>query len=184
MSFKWPDVLAQADANGTAVTGTTATTLLPITAVHTFRANELRLNQRFRLRASGRMSNIVTTPGTLTMDLRMAGVIASTGPAWQLNAVAKTDVPWWLDLDFAIKAIGDGTTANLLGIGKWTCESVVGSPLPSVGGAGVLTWPASAPAVGTGFNSAAAVTCDLFAKFSLSGNSIQLHHYTLERLGG
>ncbi len=178
-NFSMAELIARADSAGTAVTGTSAASLLPASAKAILPGNLLRVGQRFRLRASGIVSNIVVTPGTLTLDVRMAGVVAFDGGAVQLNAVAKTNVTWELDVSLAVVSIGDGTLATIRGTGKWTSESVVGSPLPSVGGAGVALLPAASPAAGTGFDSTAAVSVDLFAKFSLTGNSIQALDYEL-----
>ena len=87
-----------------------------------------------------------------------------------------------MEADLTVRAIGSGTAANLLGIGQWTSESVVGSPVPGSGGSGTLLCPASAPAVGSGFDSTAAQVIDLFATFSLTGNSITCHEYAFESL--
>jgi hypothetical protein len=178
----WQETLISATGDGSAVTGTTATSLLPSAAKLVLPANYSEVGRMLRLRAAGRISNIVTTPGTLTLDVRFGSAIVFDGGAMQLNAVAKTNVTWVLEADLVIRAIGSGTAANLLGTGKWTSESVVGSPVPGTGGSGSLLLPASAPAVGAGYDSTATQQVDLFAKFSLTGNSITLHHYTLESL--
>lgn len=143
--------------------------------------------KKFRIRASGRISNIVTTPGTFTYSVRWgptANIIVATGPAFQLNAVAKTNVTWVLDWAFTVRTVGGGTVATMMHTGVWQSESVVGSPLPSAGGAGQLMIPASAPAVGTGFDSTAASFCDLFGAWSIAnaGNTMQLHQYALESM--
>lgn len=69
--------------------------------------------------------------------------------------------------------------------GEWRSESVIASPAAGAGGIGVLPLPASAPAVGTGFDSTAAQTVDLQAQWSVAnaGNSIQVHQYVLEEIG-
>jgi hypothetical protein len=54
------------------------------------------------IRAAGRVSNIVTTPGTLTLDVRIgptSNIIVANGGAMALNTVAKANVPWWLEWD-------------------------------------------------------------------------------------
>lgn len=178
----WHELLAEAKEDGTALTGTTAASILPATAKISLPANFLEVGRKLRLRASGRISNIVTTPGTLTLDARLAGVVAFDGGAMQLNAVAKTNVTWLLDMLLTCRAAGNGTIAKVIGTGMWTSESVVGSAVPGTGGSGSLLLPASAPAVGTGFDSTAAVSVDLFGKFSLSGNSLTLHDYELVSL--
>jgi hypothetical protein len=101
-----------------------------------------------------------------------------------LNIVAKTNVPWILEWIMTCRAIGSGTTSNLMHQGAWTSEAVIGSPLPSAGGAGTHLLPNAAPAVGTGFDSTAAQTVDLFGTWSVANaaNSIQVHQYKIEAL--
>lgn len=181
----WQETLIAAQVDGTAVTGTSATSLLPGAAKYTLPANHCEVGRVLRVRAAGRVSNIVTTPGTLTLDVRFTAgstIVVFNGGAMQLNAVVKTNVTWVFEADLVVRAIGSGTAANLLGIGKWTSESVVGSPLPSAGGSGTLLCPASAAAVGNGFDSTLAQVVDLFATFSLTGNSITAHQFGLESL--
>lgn len=134
--------------------------------------------------AAGRLSNIVTTPGTLTLKIKFGSIAVWDSGAIQLNAVAKTNVPWRLRVPLTCRAVGATTTANLIGIGEFQSESVVGSPLPSAGGNGVLLVPVGAPAVGAGFDSTAAQTIDLTATFSIAnaGNAIQCHQFRLQSL--
>jgi hypothetical protein len=68
--------------------------------------------------------------------------------------------------------------------GIWSSEAVIGSALPSVGGAGAHMLPIStAPAVGTGFDSTASQAVNLFGTWSLNNaNSILTHQFTLESL--
>jgi hypothetical protein len=178
--------IVEAQSDGTAVTGTTEATLLPGAARIFVPSGYMnRVGKRFAVRASGRISNIVTTPGTLTLRMKLgptANIAVAASSAIQLNAVAKTNVSWYLDLTMTLRSIGAGTTAALFAMGTWTSESVVGSPLPSAGGAGTAQWQASAPAVGTGFDSTVDNLLDLTAQFSLTGNSIQLHTFAFEDL--
>jgi hypothetical protein len=140
-----------------------------------------------RVRAAGRVSNIVTTPGTLTLRFKMgptATIAAASSPAFPLNTTAKTNVTWILDWAFVVRSAGGGTAATLMHTGQWQSESYVGSPAASAGGPGTGMIPASAPAVGTGFDSTISNLVDLTAQWSVSnaGNSIQLHMYTLESM--
>jgi hypothetical protein len=178
--------LVEAQGDGTAVTGTAEATLLPGAARISIPSNYLfRPGKRLHVVATGRISNIVTTPGTLTMRVKLgptANISVAQSSAWQLNAVAKTNVTWILDLTMTLRSIGSGTGATFFANGQWTSESVVGSPVPASGGPGGHVWQASAPAVGTGFDSSVDNTFDLTAQFSLTGNSIQLHTFGLEDL--
>lgn len=185
----YQSTLVEAQADGTALnTSTTETSILPAVCKIILPSGYInRIGKRFQVRASGRISNIVTTPGTLTLRFKLgptANIAVATSQAIQLNAVAKTNVSWILEAFFTVRSIGSGTAATLFTNGTWTSESVVGSPVPASGGAGSAMWQASAPAVGTGFDSSVANQIDLTAQFSVSnaGNSIQLHTFALEDL--
>jgi hypothetical protein len=134
-----------------------------------------------KVTAMGRISNIVTTPGTLTLDVRLNAVVAFNGGAMSLNAVAKTNVSWLLEIYLTCRAIGNGTNATLMGQGRFTSESVVSS---AAGLPNSLLLPASAPAVGTGFDSTVAQVLDLFGTWSISNaaNSIQVHQFVAEAM--
>lgn len=175
----WGETLISAQGDGTAVTGTAAATLLPTSAKAVLPANYFTIGRTLRINAWGRISNIVTTPGTLTLDFRLNNGLVFASGAIPLNVVAKTNVSWRVILMLTCRSIGSGSLATLMGQGDFTSESVVSSV---AGTANDVMLPASAPAVGTGFDSTAAQVCDMQATFSLTGNSIQLHQYTLESM--
>lgn len=181
----WMEAVAFDAGDGTALTAsTTPTSLLSASSKFTLPANFFNfVGKRVRVRAAGRISNVVTTPGTLTLDIRLGSVVAFNGGGMALNVVAKTNVSWIFEAELEARALGSGTSAALLGIGRFMSESVIGSPLPSAGGSGLLLLPASAPANGTGFDSTAAQQVDMFGTWSISNaNSIQVHQFTLEAL--
>jgi hypothetical protein len=189
-ALSFQECLMTSQVDGTALTNTTtATSIIPASARFTLPNGFFaQIGKAIRIKAMGRISNLVTTPGTLTLDIRLGTVatpiVVFNGGAMQLNAVAKTNVTWWFEALLTCRAIGAATGANLMGVGQWCSESVVGSPLPSAGGAGQFNLPVSAPAVGTGFDSTAANVVDLFATWSIASasNSIQCHQYSLESL--
>jgi hypothetical protein len=185
----YQSTLIEAQVDGTAVANTTTeTSLLPAVAKIVLPSGYInRIGKRFQIRASGRISNIATTPGTLTLRFKLgptANIAVATSQAFSLNVVAKTNVTWVLEACMTVRAIGSGTAANVFTNGTWTSESVVGSGVPTAGGAGTGMWGASAPAVGTGFDSSVANQVDLTAAWSIAnaGNSIQLHTFALEDL--
>jgi hypothetical protein len=176
----WGETLISSQVDGTAVTGTAAAAVEPAAARFTLPANFFVPGKVLRVNAWGRISNIVTTPGTLTLDVRFnTSSVVFNGGAVSLNVTAKTNVSWRLIMMLTCRTIGNGTVATLLGQGDFTSESVVGS---AAGIANDAMLPASAPAVGTGFDSTVAQTVDLFATFSLTGNSLTAHQYTLESM--
>lgn len=187
----WQETLAALQVDGPALTGTAAASLLG-TATNASAAAKFTLPANFfgpdgvgkvlRVALKGRISNIVTTPGTLTIDVRMgptSNIIVFNGGAFSLNVVAKTNVTFICDILLTCRAVGPGTLANLMGIGQFQSESVVGA---AAGTTVAANLPASAPAVGTGFDSTVAMVVDVFGTFSLTGNSLTVHEYTLESL--
>lgn len=184
----WQETLATAQVDGPALnTSTTPTSLIgaagSIAAAGKFQipANTFSIGKELRLTALGRVSNIVTTPGTLTLDVRFGSVIVFNGGAMPLNVVAKTNVSWKLVAFLTCRSVGSGTAATMFGMGNFTSESVNSAV---AGTANDVLLPASAPAVGTGFDSTSSQVVDLFGTWSISnaGNSIQLHKWILESL--
>jgi hypothetical protein len=186
----YQSTLVEAQIDGTAFSTSTAeTSILPVVCKIVLPAGYInRIGKRFVVRASGRVSNMNPTPGTLTLRFKLgptANIAVATSQAISLNATAaKTNVGWFLDLGLTVRAIGTGTTATIMAQGTWQSEAVVGSGIPTAGGAGSAMWQASAPAVGTGFDSGVANQIDLTAQFSTSNaaNGMQLHTFALEDL--
>jgi hypothetical protein len=79
-------------------------------------------------------------------------VIADSG-ALNLNVVAKTNVPWWLDFEGFVSAIGSGTSATVTGLFRFTSEAVVGSAANTAGSNGTLLGPVTGAVAGAGFDS-------------------------------
>lgn len=184
----WETILVSQQVDGTAVTNTTTEgVIIPGHAVYTLPANYLTYaGQALRIRAMGRISNVVTTPGTLTLRVRfggtgITGIVVAASSAMALNTTAKTNVTWILDWDLTCRSVGSGTSATFMHSGTWTSESAVGS---TAGAAGAVNIPTSAPAVGTGFDSTVSNQIYLTAQFSVSTatTSIQAHSYKLEGL--
>lgn len=134
------------------------------------------------VKVSGRISCAVTTPGTARFDLRTGPsgtIIAFDSGALNLNVVAKTTVPWWLDLKLTCRSVGTGTSTALFGVGRFESEAVVGSPLPSVGGVGCLIVPVGTPTIGTGFDNTAGNAVDMFFTQSVATGSLTVHQYEI-----
>lgn len=181
------ETFASLEVDGAALSNSTSATSLfgssnaASAAKFTLPANWCDIGRTLRVTARGRISTVVTTPGNLTLDVRFGSVIAFNGGAMALNIVAKTNVTWKFSADLVCRAIGSGTTANMMGIGEWMSEAAASAVATE---AAVYMLPASAPAVGTGFDSTVAQVIDLFGTFSVANaaNSIQLHQFVLEAL--
>jgi hypothetical protein len=161
---------------------TTPTSILLGQGKFTMPANNIDIvGKVFRVTASGQVSNIVTTPGTLTLDIRFGSVVVANGGAMPLNIVAKTNVTWNLQWLLTARTVGNTTVATVMHSGEWCSESALSSV---AGTANTISLPASSPVVGTGFDSTAAQQIDLFATWSIAnaGNTIQCMQYVIEQL--
>lgn len=168
--------------DGTALaSSTTATSILP--ASRKVAALPIgyfdRIGKSLAFMFSGRISTVVTTPGTLTLELRFGSTVVFSSGAMTLNTTAQTNVNWTLEGELICRAIGAGTSTTLFPKGcRFASHAVIGSPAPTAGGGGVHMLPYNAaPAVGTGFDNSASQAIDLFGTWSVSNasNSIQLH---------
>lgn len=181
------ETLVSQSIAGTALnTFTTAKTVIPPICLFQLPPNYLYVGKSFRTRVTGSISNIVTTPGTITLQINMGAIAAWSSGALQLNAIAHTTLPFELDVIWTVRAIGNATSANVIGQGtvRGIMFTNTAGQVDSVNGIPTLVVPATAPAVGTGFDSTIAQTLDFFAGFSISniGNQIQVQQYLVEAL--
>jgi hypothetical protein len=134
----------------------------------------------------GDMSNIVTTPGTVTFQFMLGAVIAFTTGAINFSTTAHTTLPFWLHMDLTCQVGGAGTQAKLMGqamilsqcVSNTAIADAVGSDLP------FLLAPNTTPAQGTGFDATATQKVDIFVGFSVSnaGNGVRARQYRLRAL--
>lgn len=183
MSYNsWNQSLITQQVDGSALASSTAaTSLLAPQAKFTLPANLLQIGTKLIVRAGGRISTVVTTPGTLTLDIRLGSVVAFNGGAMNLNVTAQTNATWGLEIDLLVRSIGASTSATVIGIGNFWSRAVIGSAAVAAGGVGTSMLPDTAPAAGTGFDSTSAQIVDFFGTWSVSNasNSITCHQYEL-----
>lgn len=164
---------------------TTRTSLLHSSGKLVIPANSLYVGKRFRVKAFGAMSNVVTTPGTLTLDLNMlsstaVNVIAATSQAIALNTTATTASTWRLEWELRCSAVGSGTSAKFIHCGSFASKAVLGSAANAFDS--TVSIPATTPADGTGFDSTLSQTLDLYATFSVNttGTNIICSNFSVE----
>jgi len=169
--------------DGAALTNsTTPTSLLPVTGnpKWTMPAGFFKgPGDQLLFRASGRISTLNSTPGTLALELRIGSVIIATGGTMVLATSAKTNVAWYLEWLLTMRAVGEGTAANFIHQGAWLSEAAGATTV--AGEMKSIALPQSAPAVGTGLNSGASGLFDFFATWSSASasNSILCHQASL-----
>lgn len=177
-------VIASSYTDGAALTAAAAASCLPTYVPTTLPAGYWQIGRMWRLFASGRISCVVTTPGTARYDLRLGGIVVFDTLAMPLNIVAKTNVPWTLDVIMTCRAVGSGTSANIISQGRWLSEASILTALPATGpGPGGQNVPYNtAPVVGAGFNSQSALTLDFFFTQTVATGSMTLHQFMIEQL--
>jgi hypothetical protein len=175
----WAQALVTAQSAGTALTAAAAASALPAAARFNFPSNQLKIGDKFNIKASGIISCVVTTPGTARFDVRFGSAVVFDSGAINLNTTAKTNVPWWLDIELTVRSIGASTSATILGQGLWVSEAGIAAPAPSAGGNAAFNIPVSGVAVGTGFDSTASNFIDLFFTQTVATGSMTLQQYDL-----
>lgn len=183
MSYQgWQETLINITGDGPTLTAAAAATCLPGQGKLALPANWWYVGRMIKVTAQGRISCAVTTPGTARFDLRMTNTVFFDSGALNLNVVAKTTVPWWLEIVATCRAVGVTTSANCFGFGQFQSEAVVGAALPSAGSNGSLLCPVGTPAVGAGFDSTIAATLDMFFTQTVATGSLTVHQYKVEAL--
>jgi len=180
-------LLASSKAAGTLFnTYTTAKTVLNPQDLYTFLANYIKTGKRFRVTVRGAVSNIVTTPGTITFQIMLGSIVVWTSGAIQLNATAHTTLPFKLVVDLECRSDGSGTSATFMGMGDLAgiMFTLTAAQVDAVNTPGLFPVPATAPAVGTGFDSTINNILDFWVGFSISnaGNGVQVQEYMVEDL--
>lgn len=185
-SQSWNEVLVNSRAAGTALNAfTTAVSILPTGDVFTLPANFFTVGKMLRVTLTGSISNIVTTPGTITFEFKLGSVVAFTTGAMQLSTTAHTTKPFKLDILLTCRSIGSGTSATLMGQAVMQSQTVNATAVADgTQTHTMLLAPNTAPAAGTGFASTSALAVDMYCGFSISdaGNQVQMQEYVLESL--
>lgn len=177
--YRWYEMIegSEAKVDGPTLTTAARASCIPTSSIVTLGNNFWQPGRKMRIEASGRISCVVTTPGTARFDIQIGSVIAFDTGALNLNIVAKVTVPWFLEIDLTCRSEGTGTLATLIGSARFQSEAVIGSPLPTVGGNGSLCVPVGAPVVGTGFDSTLANTLNMFFTQTVATGSMTVHQY-------
>lgn len=132
---------------------------------------------------SGRISCAVTTPGTARLDICLGSAgttIIFDTLAFNLNVVAKTNVPWTFDALLVCRVDGASTLTTFFPRAYFASEAIVGSPLPTVGGNGRLNLPVAAPALGAGCDNTAQQILDVFFTQTVATGSFTVHNYRVD----
>lgn len=185
----WQETLVTSQVDGPPLnTSTTATSLLPSQAKYTLPSQFFSVaGKQLLIKGAGRLSNIVTTPGTFTLDVRLNStpIIVFNGGAMQMSSTAHTNLPVFFEILLTCRTVGNGTSATLIGQG-WALAQPLSltAVADSTTSPATILMPNTAPAVGTGFDSTVANVLDLFGTFSISNaaNGFTLHQFSVQSL--
>lgn len=181
----WEEVICYSSVDGAAIVAAAATSMLPVAspAKKTLQSDFFDfLGQMWLVSAHGRISSVITAPGTMKFQVTLGGIAVFDSGLIVLDPViAHVNEPWYLEILMTLRAVG--TAANFFGVGRWTCYDITGTPATPPKGAltAMLPWNA-APAVGSNFDSTAAQQLDLIATPSVATGSIQLHQFYAQSL--
>jgi hypothetical protein len=178
-------LIVQAITDGPTLTAAAAASCLPTPNVITLPNNYWEAGKQWRVTLCGRMSSVITTPGTARFDIRIGGVIAWDSLAVLLDTVAgHTNMPFRLEVFLTCRTIGAGTASTLFGMGLLYYEGILGTPAasPKAGAVAMLPWN-TAPVVGTGFNNTLANSLDIFFTQTVATGSMTVHQYQIEEIG-
>jgi hypothetical protein len=182
-SQTWQETIVSASTDGPTLTAAARASCIPVADRIVLPNHYFYVGRVLRILMHGRISCAVTTPGTARFDVALGAAgttIVFDTLALNLNIVAKTTVPWWLDLHLTCRAVGTGTATTLFGQGIFQSEAVIASPLPTVGGNGSLLVPVGTPAVGAGFDNTAASALDVFFTQTVATGSLTVHGYRVD----
>lgn len=178
----WQETLIVSVSDGAAVTNTTTpTTILAREAQLVVPAGYFYVGRMFKITAHGRIS--CASAATILFTLRnvsgtTGGTQLTASPTYTLNATAKTNVTFEIELLVSCRAIG--ASGNFLPIGHFRSEAVTGAAVNVVA---EQFWPLSAPGSFT-LDTTVAQSFDLYAQWGAASasNSIQTHLYKVESL--
>ena len=185
----WRETLVTQQAAGTLFnTYTTSKSVINPQALYVVPAGFWYIGRKVRITVQGGISNRVTGPDSTTFEVKLgptANIVAFTTGAMTLTTTAHTTLPFWCEIDLTCRAVGSGTSANLMGQARVTGQMFqYGTAGADSNAGGCIMGPNTAPAVGTGFDSTTSSILDFWVAQSVSnaGNGIQIQQYEVESL--
>jgi len=168
-SNSWNQTVTRTYTSGSALSNTTTpTSLLPAGEKIVLPANYFFPGIRYKVRAAGKISTAASSPGTLTLDVKLGSTTVFSGGASGTLVTSQSNATWVYDADLVCLSYGASTSATLQGTGVMLS--------PAVSSTSIQLLPASSPGAGTGFDSTASQQLDFYATWSVANasNSIQL----------
>jgi len=176
----WEEALYSSIADATQISNsTTETIMVPDTSIP---ARYWYPGRTLKATLNGVMSNVVTTPGTLTLRARfggVAGTVLAASAALALNTTAQTNAQIWIEFLLTCRAAGWSATSGSL----WTSgKAALGNSRATQGLLDNI--PASGNAVVASLDLTSASTLSFTAQFSVATNptNLTINQFVLEAL--
>lgn len=148
--------------------------------------NFFYIGRAIRIQIGGRLSCAVTTPGAARWDICMGSAgttVVFDSLAINLNVVAQTTVPYFVDITLVCRAVGTGTSTTFFPLQAFVqSEAIVGSAADTAGSNSSLCIPVGTPAVGAGMDNTAASALDVFFTQTVGTGSHTVHTYVVSVL--
>lgn len=178
----WQETLITSQVDGTALTAAAAASAIPAAAKYTLPANYFSIGKQLLIKFHGRLSSVITTPGTARFDVRFGATVVFDSQAILLDTAAgHTNEAFYGEILLTCRAIG--TTGNLFGGGFLAADNLKNVGTMPVGGLiAPLPWSGTAPAVGNNFDTTATQQVDFFFTQTVATGSMTLHGYGLYSL--
>jgi hypothetical protein len=181
----WQEALISTQTDGPTLTAAAAASCIPAEAKIVLPVS-WSIGKALRISASGRISSVITTPGTARFDVRLGtGIVVWDSLAMLLDTVAAhTNVPWRLQIDLVCTAIGSSPNALLEGSGEFICEDLLGTPATAPKGSltALLPWNTAPGTTGAGFDSTLQNFFDMFFTQTVATGSMTMHRLLVESL--
>jgi len=182
MALGYRKTLVSSQGDGPTLTAAAAATCLPGQAKFTIPAGTFDAPGKIlHIWASGRISSLITTPGTARYDVRLGGTVMFDSLAILLDSVAAhTTVGWTLDITMTMRTAG--SSATFWGQGTWTSEDILGVPATAPKGvlSAILPWNSTPAVSGNTFDANASQVLDLFFTQTAATGSMTVHQYMAE----
>lgn len=184
-SVSWSEVLVASITDGPTLTAAAAASCIPTEAKYTFPPQYFKAGKILRIEMSGRISSVITTPGTARFDVRLGSAgstVVFDSLAILLDSVAAhTNVHWSFGVDLVCRAAGSGTSTTFFPMNaRFTSEDILGVPATAPKGVLTATLPwNTAPAVGAGCDNTANNVLDVFFTQTVATGSLTVHNYVV-----
>jgi len=183
--MSWENIVSSI-TDGPTITAASPTSCIPTADKITLPNKFFYPGRRIKFAMSGRISSVITTPGTARYDIRMGAegtTVVFDSLAILLDTVAAhTNVPWFLDVELTCRVAGATTLTTFFpSKALWTCEDILGVPATAPKGvlSAALPWN-TAPALGAGMDNTAASILDVFFTQTVATGSMTVHSYSVD----